>query len=367
MIIGWKKGEVLDLKNKYSMLYKLAKTPEEKRKHYLTLASIDAILSYYQSMVKGNKQQLENPNIINKEDMMFLKDYESFIPYIRMFADFSEPIDYQEPPKRKIETNAISMINEIKSFYSSIGGIYEEYFLELIKGSRLKIRFEDGQKRESGATFPILNTNNVYMIVGRVQSFQDYLTTTHECAHGISYLMNPDARCYYDRYLFQELMPILFETLLSDEKAESLESIEEAKAIKMAQFNDYLYSAMMICSKIDMLESLNSKHLRNERAMREFLATYHDLDKEDIDILLGEGIPNISVYVVSYLTAVELYLLYKEDKESALNILKEMVLAKESIPSDYLSLVKKLGIEPGANIDTYRKLLHDSKVLKKNT
>ena len=367
MIIGWKKGEILELKDKYNMLYKLAKTPEEKRKHFLTIASIDAVLSYYQSTIKGKKEHVENPNIINKEDMMFLQDYESFIPYIRMFADFSEPIDYQEPPMRNIDTPAISMIREIKDFYSSIGGIFEENFLELIKGSRLRIRFQDKQERESGATFPILNTNNIYMIVGRVQGFQDYLTTAHECAHGISYLMNPDARCYYDRYLFQELMPILFETLLGDEKAKSLDSIEEAQAIKKAQFNDYLYSAKMVCAKIDMLESLNSRLLKNERAMREFLVNYHQLDKEDIDILLREGIPNISVYVVSYLTAVELYLLYKEDKERALGILKEIVLAKESIPNEYLAFVNQLGIEPGANIDTYRKLLQGDKALKKNT
>ncbi len=367
MIVGWKKGEILDLKDKYNMLYRLAKTQDEKRKYLLTLASIDAILNYYQGLVRGEKKQKENPDIINKDDLFFLQDYQEYIPYIRTFADFSDPIDYEDPTKGKIDTHAIGMINEIKSFYSSVGGIYESSFSELIKGGRLRIKFVDGQERATGATFPILNTNIIYMVVGRVQGFQDYLTTTHECAHGISFLMNPDAKCSYDRFLFQELMPILFETLICDDKADSLNSLEEAKAIKINHFNDYLYSAKMVCSKIDMLESLNSKHLRNEKAMREFLINYHHLTNKDIDILLSEGIPNISVYVVSYLTAVELYLLYKEDKESALNILKEMVLAKESIPSDYLSLVKKLGIEPGANIATYRKLLHDSKALKKNT
>lgn len=367
MMIGWTKSDLLKLKDKYKNLYKKEEDEQEQVKHLATLASIDAVLDYYRIQLRKFFDK-DRPDIIAKEDLIFLRDYGFYAPYIRNFATFSDHIEDEHLRIKRMKNPAMNLIDEMKDFYSLIGGVYKKQFFNLIKGNKLRLKFIDEEKMETGATLPILNTEYIYMYVGRIDNFQDYVTMAHECGHGISCIMNPEGIFNYDRFLFSEVISIFFETIANDEISSKLNIPNDGKAIKIESYNAYLHASKLICAKIDMLSSLNCQGLRNPKVMKSFLERYHALDENDIKVLMNKGIPNISQYVISYLTAIELYLIYKEDKEKALDLLTQMVMKEECDPRKYLNFVVSLGIEPGKNISKYEEMLSiEREEIKKNT
>jgi hypothetical protein len=63
-------------------------------------------------------------------------------------------------------------------------------------------------------------------------------------------------------------------------------------------------------------------------------------------------------YIVSYLTAIELYLIYQNDKTLALDLLYKIINKTEDYSIGYLNYVKSLGLEPGKNFGKYIDILH---------
>ena len=64
-------------------------------------------------------------------------------------------------------------------------------------------------------------------------------------------------------------------------------------------------------------------------------------------------------YVISYLTAIELYLIYQYNPDKALNDLFSIINIKKDNNKEYLDYVISLGLEPGRNFEVYLQLLLD--------
>ncbi len=62
-------------------------------------------------------------------------------------------------------------------------------------------------------------------------------------------------------------------------------------------------------------------------------------------------------YIVSYLTAIELYLIYQDKPEVALDLLFKIITCKKENNKSYLDYIKVLGVEPGKNLERYIQLL----------
>ena len=64
-------------------------------------------------------------------------------------------------------------------------------------------------------------------------------------------------------------------------------------------------------------------------------------------------------YLASYMIAIELYMLYKEDKDKALDILKRIILLDDMSEEEYYSNIKKLGIIPNFSLRNYERCLQE--------
>ena len=64
-------------------------------------------------------------------------------------------------------------------------------------------------------------------------------------------------------------------------------------------------------------------------------------------------------YIISYLTAIELYIIYQSDKQLALDLLYKIINSKKEHSAGYLEYVKGSGLEPGKNFKKYLKILFD--------
>ena len=64
-------------------------------------------------------------------------------------------------------------------------------------------------------------------------------------------------------------------------------------------------------------------------------------------------------YIVSYLTAVELYLIYQDNPDYALSLLFKIINIKQDSSKEYLDYIRTLGLEPGKHFDNYIALLFE--------
>ena len=62
-------------------------------------------------------------------------------------------------------------------------------------------------------------------------------------------------------------------------------------------------------------------------------------------------------YGISYLTAIELYMIYLSDPQIALDLLLKIIKVKDLTSDGYLNYIKSLGIIPGSHIKEYVDLL----------
>ena len=63
--------------------------------------------------------------------------------------------------------------------------------------------------------------------------------------------------------------------------------------------------------------------------------------------------------IVSYLTAIELYLMYQDNPQKSLDLLFSIISIRKDNSKEYLDYVIALGLEPGKNFDKYISLLFE--------
>ena len=362
MIIGWNKKELLDLRSKYKLLLKNPSNETEELKIMDTIGSISAILESFNEPKGGFfTTERNNHKVTIETDLFFLRYYGLFAPFVRSFANESHYVNDHDTDLERIKDSSYRLISTISEFFDGTDIRFATKYKSLIAGDALRLRIVEGKKRETGCTFPILGTSIVYMYIGKVNSLQDYATLAHEMAHGISYYMFPDGLTDDDRMLYSEVISIFFETLANDFVSEKNGMQKDGLSVKIATYNDYLHTSRIICAMMDALSFLSGRELASKKKITSFLKTYDCCDDEDINFLLNNNISEMFKYVNSYLVAVELYLIYLEDRKRAFDLLEKITVVEICDPRKYLEYMNSLGIFPGANIEKYASLLSKEK------
>lgn len=362
MVIGWKKQDLIDLKNKYNALLKKTDDATEELKIIDTLGSINTVLDSMNPISKrffGNSK--ESHKTVIETDLLFLRYYGLFAPYLRMFAQDNRYLDDRNTDLERLNDSSFKLFTTITDFYKGTNAFFANKYMSLIEGDSLRLRMLSAKNKEAGCTFPILGTKIVYMTMSRVNSLQDYLTLAHEMGHGVAYYINPEDMMDDDRMMYSEAISIFFETIANDYVAARDDKQKDGLSIKIETFNDYLHTARMVCAMMDALSMLTSRELNNRKKITRFLEEYSCCDKDDIEFLLTNPFSEMFKYVSSYLVAVELYLIYLNDKDNALNLLRKMTTVEVSDPRKYLEYLISIGIHPGRNIEEYASMLAQEK------
>ena len=92
--------------------------------------------------------------------------------------------------------------------------------------------------------------------------------------------------------------------------------------------------------------------------MRQQLTKESFSDEIFDDAFLFSGIAH-EEYLASYMNAIELYMLYKENKDKALDTLKRIILLDEMNEEEYYSNIKKLGIIPNFSLRSFERDLQE--------
>ena len=163
----------------------------------------------------------------------------------------------------------------------------------------------------------------------------------------------------FGKYCFIEVDSLFFELLGTDYIGNKLNRKKDAFDINMHVLKDYIYSSMLINVKLDMYSECDRYDLNNKRFVKQYLAHEVGLNKLGISDVMNTYVRDYMHYIVSYLTAVELYLIYQDNPDYSLSLLFKIINIKQDSSKEYLDYIRTLGLEPGKHFDDYIALLFE--------
>lgn len=361
----WNINYLKELYNKYYNLSVVTTDPTLSLEYENIANSIFNIIDRYDELVtkriklNGSVERVNFRRVI-EDDFSILDNYGIFCPYVRRLDELGECLEVRpnsELPKISVSTHKILTVS--RSFYDSIGGIFASKYVEMAKRFKdtLHIRKLPQKVVTNGQTYSVYNTDITFVELGVNQTTQDYVSAIHEFGHGISCAINPMAMYDYGKYCFIELDSLFFEMVGLDFLSSNLSLEKDSFDINIQVLKDYIYSAQLICSKLDMYDSLSPDQLYEKRNVKNYLFNEIGYNKLGANDVMNTYIRDYLHYIISYLTAIELYMIYQSDKSLALDLLHKIIITKQEFPIGYLNFVKSLGLEPGKSFNDYLDIL----------
>ena len=346
--MAWTKEELLDDLRKVGTLYDRETDPKKKEELNNFLAHMYYLVSdfYYKDPIEVKKEELFFKVLYS------LTKYSIYIPIINDFVITASENDVEQVHNKKMDFPGFYTKNQVfglsKQFYESIGGKTYSSFLEFDKGKDHFVDFCKMNPNDS-ATYCVPPLNKYYINLGNNGDARDVLEAyIHEIAHVITSMQHHDR--YYSTDNFVEIESFFYEILANDflYRETGDEYFKEQERYKLSRF--YKHGTILdICGfalgnvmdNIDKIKKPNKKFIKICKK-----EGYEKPEMADFD--------NTIRYVFSYMCAVELVEIYKQDKETALHLL-DVIVSKDKEKSEYERIVTT--IDPNEHAAGYMKSL----------
>ena len=296
---------------------------------------------------------MANYKDVVRSDLSFINVYKDYMPIIdEVIAKLEGTSITGVSTGAFVSTSRKSILANARAFYGSLPGDYNQLFVRYASNPKNTFNFKQLKRSDApwGNTTPIYGTNNSHIDAGYNSSFEDYTTTIHEYGHGIAIMLNPNQFYDVEKYCLGETDAIFLEMIGNDFTASRLNLEKESIDTSLDILDDHLADATYLYSKFYMYMKSNFKWTRTniESYLRDC-----GYSGQEIEQCINLYFKDCFHYLISYLNAIELYLIYKQDKRSALDIALRIVKASKMNSTQYLNYVKSLGVVPGKNIHLY--------------
>lgn len=362
--MGWNLRDLRKKLKHYKRLRKNETNADKQLKLDETIGSIEEILDYFTLSFLNIRPSLRN---IFDTDTKFIETYHELNPYVLNFVDRfeTEELSYEVDLTQNPDITPKRILTITDDFYNEIRDtrfVKHSRYLnlrrnELVNFKKGKQKF--GNSDDAGTTFQIYNTKDILMHINTNNTLEDYATTIHEYAHAIAFLINQDHSTDYGKFPFVEVDSIFFEMLGTEYVGLVENSPTQALNIDIDRFYDYLLSALIISCKLNIHSMIVDDKL-NKRDIVKYLKEVEKLENGEIKNVLYKPMADYYHFVISYLTAIELYIIYQDYPEEALDALHDIISIKDVPSTEYIKLLKeKYGIELGQNTHVYFEMLRN--------
>ena len=134
----------------------------------------------------------------------------------------------------------------------------------------------------------------------------------------------------------------------------------DALVVDIDRFFDYALNAVLIQAKLNLYSLMDHNHNLTKKDIISYLKNEERLEKDSINEVLHRPMYKMFNYAMSYLVAIELFLLYRIDSKMALDALYEFINLRGKSSIEHLEMLEnKYGIVPGKNTHVYYQELKD--------
>lgn len=298
--------------------------------------------------------ELEYTDIYESEKVEYsslissISNYNMYYPFIREYYNiasyYENTLDSFKSDKKKYKLKRSDIFNLIDEFYKSVGGIIYDTYKETVKNSN--INYLKNSSVECGNVFSIPLLNKHYINIASNDSNRDKLITlTHEFGHSV--ISDIDKYRYNNFSEFVEIESLFFELLSYDFYRKSLND-DYFFELEKSNINYYsMLSKNVLNTRDIVLDIFNDESLDREGAQKAFLEIVNGDLGDEITLCLSLDCR----YIVSYITAIELYDIYKHDKDKAIK--KLLDITSNSGDSEYARIVNN--VKPNKSLVKYIK------------
>ena len=305
---------------------------------------------------RESQEELENISFAKKDILNFYT--ESTL--------ISSDITYVEQKKMNLKNDDILTI--VHDFYKSLDPYFFKTFMKIFKqriNNRKPFNKEDTTPF-MGWSYMLSYLNEIYIAIARTYDIEDIITFAHEYMHTINYSINSSGAYEKNKRYFFEIDTLFIELIIADYLRNLFKNNEADKANLITHLeycNQVIYSSIIYT--LTDYEKTNNTQLQSNKQMKELIKNTFGI-KENIfeEIFQKRDTEIITKYIISYMFAIELYLLYLNDKDKSLYILKKIIQVKGLSKEEYYKYIKSLGLFPSTSIHEYEEIIK-SRTLKR--
>lgn len=327
-----------------------------KEKDVMKIVSILEEIDKLNIISQHTNFNLNTENLSTMQNFERIKKWTSNISFLwEPFKEFYNLTFSQLPeipPEKKIMLANKTILEITHDFYQSLDKNFYSKFLKLYNKADSHVFFDQTRNDGEGITYYLKNLNEVIMFIYRDCTINDIFTTIHESGHAIGVFINPQ-NMHHQKYFFGEIESIFME-LIAAEYLESIFKNGYSILNRIKRHDHYCSKGIDIVDRITLVE-FNAKinGFKNGKALKSTAYNKFMISNNELKKLLNISDLYNESAVISYMFAINLYYLYREDSEKALYILNQIILLQCESTEEYYYRIQELGLNPLEYIKTY--------------
>ena len=237
--------------------------------------------------------------------------------------------DYNYKNLGSVDATPEEVFAHTAEFYKAIDPEIRDWFLEVENNSFLKVSKRSTSILDgncNGITYFIDGVKANFIIVRRTETEKLYGTMVHEYGHAVKNIVDPTAVNYEGYDLFDEIPSIFMELLAYEENMPGF-SQEMMDYLKYRAFGIYFNFAYLLDNHAYISYQYEKANYKTSEAFYRDLKSEEDIGKRDYKKSLNRTIYDDGAYVLSYIAALELLHIYREDKREALKLFKKILMS----------------------------------------
>lgn len=329
----------------YQKLLSRTKDLKEKERLYKTVKSYQSFIDDYYRIYKRPKY-----SYISRTDREFFEQTSQVIPILIGANTYilNNRLLFQAKPS-SIKISKDTILTTTRDFYHHIKGIFLEKYEEYYQNESIYINFLKPTSNQIGGNIVRPEgANEAFININVFNGLYDIATSIHEHGHAIGASINEK---HTKNALINEIESIFFELLYLDNidnQEYNYEEIRNAKESSISMYHGCL-------NEIDTKYMTTLKGITDQKESIKIIKTKYDIETEYLDSIIFTPLKELVNYALSYLIAVELFLLYKKNNYAALSILEKLIRINSNNEDKVLSMLNSVGIIPGKNLAKFYK------------
>ena len=338
------------------------------------------VVDFDKEQLKSNIEELQNPRrpvegILNQYNLrkealekvkFFFPFYQEFLEKGNSFMDTYNEVnqtDENSQPIIDFKTSSLSkddIIELTHDFFKNLNSKFYKIFLKPFNYRYDHTIFltDSEENLFSGETFHLICTDETFINVYRDSTINDLLIAIHEYTHAICLEINP-YDCDIEKGLFVEISTLFMELVAQDYITNTLNS-EEGMIARINRHLNTIDDAILINLTIALMD-IEKNNLHNFQSGKEIKRYRYllpeDLRKFSLTEYLNLYYASQEEYLDSYMYAVELYEIYKNDPDKAFYYLNKIIRLDLNTRRQYYNNIKRFGLTPNLSQEKFQEEL----------
>ena len=277
--------------------------------------------------------------------------YRRFFPKVKAFYNDGIKITEQfscafDP----IDVSHEDLIEITRAFFKEQGEFFLKHYDNALRDAENHISFVSPDSDTAGEMYYIRSVNEMFMFIPDNKRVDMLYSFAHESEHALDTDANPD---FYENGGIRETSALFMELIASDYYDEKFNLGNQGFYNHMGNFTAFKLDTYDLIQRQRMIKLYKkiidySDEAIMKRLRRKWSQEYLDLRKDS-------SLFTLYFYQIPYLIVIELYKIYKTDKEKALYILIDIIL--NGTDQNIFSLLNKHGIVLNKNTVEYEQSL----------